>query len=178
MPNNYSVVGQRAEHLKKKLVKNQDFHKEYQTFISDLISKEYAVEVQKEEAVSENDRLWYIPHHGVYHPQKGKLCVVFDCAASFQGKSLNTELLQGPDLTNTLIGVLTRFRHDHIALMSDIEAMYHQVRVPPEDQKHLRFLWWPNGNLNLVIKRDIKRAGYACVGIASSTSKTASHHFS
>lgn len=140
MPNNYSVVVQRAENLKKKLVKNKDFHAEYQRFMSDLISKEYAVEVPKEETVPKNDRVWYISHHGVYHPQKGKLRVVFDCAASFQGKSLNTELLQGPDLTNTLIGVLTTFRHEHIALMSDIEAMYHQVRVPPKDQDLLRFL--------------------------------------
>lgn len=31
--------------------------------------------------------------------------------------------------------------------MSDIEAMYHQVRVPPEDSDLLRFLWWPEGNL-------------------------------
>ena len=148
MPNNRSVVVQRAENLKKKLVKNKDFHREYQSFMSDLLSKGYAAEVPKERTVSENERVWYIPHHGVYHPQKGKLRVVFDCAASYQGKSLNGELLQGPDLTNTLIGVLTRFRHDHIALMSDIEAMYHQVKVPPEDSDLLRFLWWPDGNLN------------------------------
>lgn len=133
MPNNQSAVVQRAENLKKKLVKNKDFHREYQSFMSDLLTKGYTVEVPKEQSVSENERVWYIPHHGVYHPQKGKLCVVFDCAASYQGKSLNGELLQGPDLTNKLIGVLTRFRHDHIALMSDIEAMYHQVKVPPED---------------------------------------------
>lgn len=29
MPNNRSVVVQRAENLKKKLVKNKDFHREY-----------------------------------------------------------------------------------------------------------------------------------------------------
>lgn len=32
--------------------------------------------------------------------------------------------------------------------MSDIQAMYHQVRVPPEDSDLLRFLWWPDVNLN------------------------------
>ena len=85
---------------------------------------------------------------GVYHPQKGKLCVVFDAAASYQGQSLKGELLQAPDLTNTLIGVLTRFRQNYVALMSDIEAMYHKVRVPPEDSDLLRFLWWPDGNLS------------------------------
>ncbi len=116
-----------------KLAKNKEFHSVYQSFLSDLLSINYAVEVQKEEIVSDKRKIWHIPHHGVFHPQKRKLYLVCDCAASYPSTSLNRELLQGPDLTNTLIGVLTRFRHDHVALMSDIEAMYHQVRVLPED---------------------------------------------
>lgn len=61
--------------------------------------------------------------------------------------SLNDELLQGPDLTNTLIGVLTRFRKETIGMMADIEAMFYQVRLPEEDSDLLRFLWWPDGDL-------------------------------
>lgn len=75
-------------------------------------------------------KVWYIPHQGVYHHQKRKMQVVFDCGASFKEASLNASLLQGPDLTSTLIRVLTRFRKEPIVLMSDIEAMFHQVRVP------------------------------------------------
>ena len=74
---------------------------------------------------------------------------MFDCSDKYHGKSLNDELLQGPDLTNSLVGVLTRFRQDPVAFMSDVEAMFHQVRVDPEDRSALRFLWWPNGNLDL-----------------------------
>ena len=33
--------------------------------------------------------------------------------------------------------------------MSDVEAMFHQVRVNPEDHSVLRFLWWNDGNLDL-----------------------------
>ena len=40
---------------------------------------------------------------------------------------LNRELLQGPDLTNTLFGVLTTFQQDKVALMADIEGMFSQV---------------------------------------------------
>ena len=32
-------------------------------------------------------------------------------------------------------------------LMSDVEAMFHQVRVRPSDCDVLRFLWWPGGDL-------------------------------
>lgn len=55
------------------------------------------------------------------------------------------ELLQGPDLTNKLIGVMLRLRQHPITLMTDIEGMFHQVRVAREDVDFLRFLWWSNG---------------------------------
>jgi len=70
--------------------------------------------------------------------------VVFDCAARFGGVSLNDHLLQGPDLTNVLLGVLLRFRRGRIAFSADIKAMFHQVRVDPKDWDALTFLWWPN----------------------------------
>ena len=50
---------------------------------------------------------------------------------------------------NSLVGVLTRFRQDPVAFMSDVEAMFHQVRVSPEDRSALRFLWWPDRNIDL-----------------------------
>ncbi len=76
------------------------------------------------------------------------MCVVFDCTSTFRGTSLNSELLQGPDLTNTLLGVLLRFHQDTVAVMADIDGMFHQVKVPEEDKDFLRFLWWPDGNTN------------------------------
>ena len=52
-------------------------------------------------------KIWYLPHFGVYHPRKpDQIRVVFDSSAEFQGVSLNKELLPGPDLMNSLSGVL------------------------------------------------------------------------
>ena len=41
--------------------------------------------------------------------------------------------------------MLTRFRQETVAFTTDIEAMFHQVKVTKEYQDFLRFLWWPNG---------------------------------
>ena len=57
--------------------------------------------------------------------------------------------MKGPDLLSNLVGVVTRFRIKKVAVVSDIEQMFHQVRVDPKDRQYLRFLWWPRGNLAL-----------------------------
>lgn len=149
MPNNKKVAEQRLCSLKRRFQKDPVFHAEYNTFMNDLQAKGYAEEVPEEELARGDGKVWYIPHHGVYHLTKGKLRVVFDCGASYQGVSLNTELLQGPDLTSSLIGVVTRFRKEPIVIMADIESMFHQVLVPPDDRDFLRFLWWPKGDVQL-----------------------------
>ncbi|CAI5694728.1 unnamed protein product [Oreochromis niloticus] len=51
-------------------------------------------------------------------------------------------------LTNSLVGVLCRFRKGPVAVMCDIERMFHQFRVREEDQDYFRFLWWDNGDFN------------------------------
>lgn len=94
----------------------------------------------------EATKRWYIPHHGVYHEKKpGKIRVVFDCSARHEGISLNDTLLQGPDMINSLIGVLCRFRKSKIAFSCDVEKMYHQFHVAPAHRNYLRFLWWEDG---------------------------------
>ena len=32
--------------------------------------------------------------------------------------------------------------------MAGIDKMFYQVRVPTEDSKYLRFLWWPGGDID------------------------------
>ena len=117
-------------------------------FIDKILANGYASRVPDAELTTEAGSVWYLPHHGVYNPNKpDKIRVVFDCSARFSGTALNDHLLQGPDLTNSLVGVLTRFRLERVAMMADIESMFYQVRVPQHQHNFIRFLWWPNGCL-------------------------------
>ena len=150
LPDNIYQANQRLASLKKKLLKTPSLCADYIVFMESLISKGYAEQVPLSEVLRQDGKVWYLPHHGVYHPKKtGKIRVVFDCAAIYKGISLNSVLLQGPDLMKSLFAILLRFRQQPVSLMADIEAMFHQVRVPKTDQDCLRFLWWPDGNMKL-----------------------------
>nr|XP_027206604.1 uncharacterized protein LOC113800073 [Penaeus vannamei] len=137
----------RMKSLKRKLESDKTFKETYITQMEKNISKQYA-EIVPPSGLERNDgRIWYMPHHAVRHPTKLKVRVVYDLKAKFNGTSLNDHLLQGPDLTNPLIGVLMRFRHGHYAVTADIEEMFYQVKVPLEDRDVFRFLWWSDGRL-------------------------------
>ena len=146
---NNRLMAERGLHsLKRRLLKDRDLLDKYKASINDYVKKGYASRVPEAEIKTGGRPIWYLPHHPVIHPHKpGKVRVVFDCAAKYNGTSLNEQLLQGPDLTNSLVGVLTRVRQEPVALVADIEAMFHQVRMNPLDCDALRFLWWPDNDL-------------------------------
>ena len=140
LSNNKSAAIKRFNGLRAKMLKNDQYRKDYLKFMNDLLEKKHAERVPDDEL--QNEQAWYLPHHGVYHPKKpDKLRVVFDCSAEYRGDSLNKHLLQGPDQINSLTGVLCRFRQEKVAFVCDIEGMFHQVNVAPEHKDYLRFLW-------------------------------------
>ena len=146
MPNNRDMAKQRAMNLIRKFKSDETYALEYKAFMDDVIRKGYAEKVPESMLQREDGKVWYIPHHAVYHKRKKTIRVVFDCTSTYKGTSLNSELMQGPDLANLLIGVLLRFRQEPIAMMADIEGMFHQARVHKDDLDLLRFLWWPEGD--------------------------------
>lgn len=147
-PDNRVLALKRAHYQRTKMEKDPKYKADYVTFVEEMVKSGYASPVPDEQLQASPGKVWYIPHHGVYNPNKpGKIRVVYDCSASFMGVSLNDELLQGPNLTNSLIGVLIRFRLHYVAFQADIEKMFFQVVVPPEQRSFLRFFWWADGDL-------------------------------
>ena len=147
LPNNKEMALKRLKPLEKRFIRDKNFKAQYSEQIQSMIDKNYA-EVVDETRKNFSNRTWFIPHHAVVNPKKSKLRVVFDCSAEYKGLSLNNCLMQGPDLVNSLVAVLTRFRKDKIAIVSDVEAMFYQVSVRPDHRNSLQFFWWPNSDIN------------------------------
>ena len=70
--------------------------------------------------------------------EPGKVRIVMDCAAQRKGRCLNNEVKQGPNLMNSLVGVLMRLRQYQYAFSSDIEYMYYLCKEDPIDRDVLR----------------------------------------
>ena len=140
LPNNRRQAHDRLLSLRRTLEKRPQMKAHFLEFMQNMLSRGHAeiappLQVGKE--------CWYLPLFGVYHPKKlDKIRVVFDSSASHEGVSLNDVLLTGPDLNNSLLGVLMRFRKEQVAITADIEHMFHCFVVKEDHRDYLRFLWY------------------------------------
>lgn len=125
LPYNRVLAEMPLEDLEKKFRRDGELATAYVNIINGYLEKGYARKLSPDEAKSKPEKTCYLPHHPVQAKHK-KLRVVFNAAAKFHGTSLNYQLVTGPDLLNNL-GVLTRFRSEKIALLADVESMFHQV---------------------------------------------------
>ena len=115
LSSNYFPAVSKAESLRKRLNKDERLRKKYSEVMQGYIEKGCAEPVSKDSR-KENSREWFLLHFLVLNLKKpDKLRIVFDCAARHMGTSLNDALLQGPDLVNSLTGVLICFREEKIA---------------------------------------------------------------
>lgn len=87
---------------------------------------------------------YFLPHHGVFreHSATTKLRVVFDASAkSSSGVSFNDIQEIGPPLQNDIFSILLRLRQFQYVACADIEKMYRQILIQP-DQRHLQLILW------------------------------------
>ncbi|XP_015189501.1 PREDICTED: uncharacterized protein LOC107073387 [Polistes dominula] len=89
----------------------------------------------------------YLPHHAVIKSSSvtTKVRVVFDVSAKNDKRlSLNDTLLVGPTIQDTLVEHLLRFLMYQYVLTADIEKMYQQIWIHPDDRQYQRIFWWHN----------------------------------
>ena len=168
MPKNKAMAVRRLKSLERGLLREPEKARAYQETMQRYIETGQARKVYPDE-VYDNRKCWFLPHHAVANPNKPKIRIVFDAAASFAEKSLNSEMLKGPDFLQNLVGILLRFRQDRIALVADIEQMFHQIRIVKEDQPAMRFLW---RDLNTSIEPEVYQMNVSIFGMKCSPAIT------
>ena len=122
LPYNRTLAEARLRHFKRRFRHDPELEVKYRAVFEDCITKRYARKLTKEEAATVSKPKWFQPHHPVSNANKpGKVRVVFDAAAMFNGVPLNQQLLQGPSRTNDLSGLLIRF-HAECVLSDQSDA--------------------------------------------------------
>ncbi|XP_046466690.1 uncharacterized protein [Neodiprion pinetum] len=132
----------RLQTLERRFAKDAHFKQQYTEVIEEYRNLGHITRIQ-----SNDEEGFYLPHHAVIKEtsQTTKVRVVFDGSAkSTTGISLNERLMTGPTIQYDLLTLILRFRLHNYVLTGDIEKMYRQCLVRPEDRKYLRILWKEN----------------------------------
>ncbi|XP_037961012.1 uncharacterized protein LOC119690089 [Teleopsis dalmanni] len=126
--------------LERRLSKDEAVWKQYVEFMDEYEKLAHMSKIHIEDITSH----YLIPHHCVIRPTSSstKLRVVFDesCKTS-NGLSLNDILLTGPKIQSDLFSILLRFRCPRFAFCTDIEKMYRQILIHPNDRKYQIIAW-------------------------------------
>lgn len=91
-----------------------------------MLQRGVAQKLSQKDLMTYDKTVFYIPHTEVMKPESVStpLRIVFDASAKFLGHSLNECLAKGPDVLNSLLGILLRFREESIGLTCDISKLW------------------------------------------------------
>ncbi len=144
LPDNYENCVLRLSSTVKRLKKQPEVFKEYNSVIEDQ-ERQGIIEKVDNSTIPEVGKVHYLPHHGVIRQQalSTKLRVVFDASskAAPDLPSLNECLHVGPALSPKIFDILVRFRQHNVAIVADIEKAFLNVGIEDIDRDVLRFLW-------------------------------------
>lgn len=146
LSNNREQTYTRFATLEKTLRRKPEMKDQFLEFMEKIFERKHA---EVAPPLEDNEECWYLPTFGVYNPQKpGNIRVVFNSSMKYSGTSLNDVLLTGLDLSNSLIGVLIRFRKEQVAVIADIQQMFHCFLVRSDHKNYLHFLWYRDNDMS------------------------------
>ncbi|XP_043472975.1 uncharacterized protein LOC122505429 [Leptopilina heterotoma] len=136
---NFELARKRFFAMELRLDKNKNLRDQYNSFM-----KQYEDLGRMVRLPFIDKKKYFIPHHAIFKENDSiiKFRVVFDRSAdSDSGLSLNDVLQIGPNIQDGIFEIILRFRK-HIFLFSgDIEKMYRQFLIHPEDCRYQLILW-------------------------------------
>ena len=141
LPNNYGLAYGRLRSTMNRLHQDENLLVEY----NNIIQKQAEKGIIEKAPEKPDGLVYYVPHHPIITPSKitTKVRIVYDASSKARKDvpSLNDCLLRGPVILDDLCGLLMRFRVHKVALVSDIEKAFLQVRLQMSERDVGRFLW-------------------------------------
>lgn len=143
LPNNEQYAHSMLLSTEKRLLKDDNYAMLYREQMKDLIDRGAARRVSKEELNNWDGPRFYIAHHAVLKPDSKTtpLRIVFNSSCKHQGYSLNDFYAKGPTFFNDMLGIIIRFREDHVGFVGDVHKMFHSIDITYQDQMTHLFLW-------------------------------------
>ena len=142
LPNNFVLAAERMEGLRKKALKQPDAYEFLVESIRELKNAGYVEPVVNVDASL--GKTWYLPY---FVTSQVKKRIVYDGKSQYKGTCVNDVILSGPDLLNSLVKILVRFRRGEFAMMADVQKCYFQIGVPEEQRDLFRILWFDNDDV-------------------------------
>lgn len=143
---NRTAVFNRSLNTLNKLKKDPNKLEKSLSAMEKNINSGHVEVVPASEVKSPSNTTWFIPVFPVSQLKKDKVRLVFDSSAKYNKVSLNSLLLQGPDVNNALRAVLHRFRRREVGISADIEAMFHNFKLEKNHRDLTRFFWYKNND--------------------------------
>lgn len=144
LPNNYGAALATLQSTERGLLRDPAWAQSYTDQMTDMLDRGVARKLSKQDINGWEGPLFYISHLAVKNPKSNStpVRIVFNSSQSYKGTSLNNCLAKGPDsFRNSIIGLLLRWREEPIAIVGDIQKMFHSVYLHPLEQHCHRFLW-------------------------------------
>ncbi|GFV34772.1 integrase catalytic domain-containing protein [Trichonephila clavipes] len=126
--------------LWKRLSRDKEYLSLYEKFLQEYEDLGHMREIK----VDGSGVSFYMPHHGVYRPEKStsKLRTVFNASSpSTSGKSLNSIQFNDGLVQENLFSIMARFPKHKYAFTTDIEKMFRMINIHPEQTCLQRILW-------------------------------------
>ncbi|CAG4928687.1 unnamed protein product [Colias eurytheme] len=136
--------------LERKLECNKIIKNDYVQFIDEYLSLGHMTPATDDRSTYLR---CYLPHHCVTRSDSTttKLRVVFNASSkTLSGSSLNDVMYRGPNLQQDLFSLVIKWRQFKYAFTADIEKMFRQIWINPEDQNLQMILWRDSPNKNLL----------------------------
>ncbi|XP_065083392.1 uncharacterized protein LOC135705547 [Ochlerotatus camptorhynchus] len=87
---------------------------------------------------------FFLPHHAIHRPDSSttKIRVVFDGSAKSSNQlALNDLLLTGPTVQPSMLCIVINSRFHRFVMKADVEKMYRQALVHPDDRLLQQIAW-------------------------------------